>query len=532
VISPDAVKKMLRRGAQMRADRTNHEHVWSDCFDLSFPERGTGLSGSNLPQSAGDIERKKVQMVDSTGRDALKTLCAGLVGGLVPSNQQWAELDAGRENDVEKLWLSEAAQTVWENIHNSNFDAEIMDAMYDIGPAGWFVLYVDEAEEGGYQFECWPIAECFLGQSRKAGPVDIVHRCYQCSVEQLVATFGKSGVSAKVLALYDEGKFDEKIDVIRMIQPRRASNGFLARNMPYESITLESQTEHVLRESGYHEFPAIAPRWARLPNSVYATGPFLDALGDVRTLNRLVAGELSASEIAVYGMWIGKADGILNPGALKLGAKKVIAAADTDNLKALSTGADFNVTWTLKDALQRQIRHTLMADQLQPQDKPDMTAFEVHTRVQMIRQLLGPVFGRFQAEFLTPLVERCFGLAYRAGVLGEMPMSLRERAYTVRYKSPLARAQRLEEVTAIQQSLSDTGLLAEAKGDMGVWDVIDTDEAQRALYEGRGVPLRLLKKQADVDAVREARAAEAERQRKQMQTEEMQAQAIKQTARA
>jgi hypothetical protein len=520
VITSDEIETLVRRTTQLAADRQPHEVTWRECFDYSFPERGAGLTGdvSNL---ASDVQTKKARMLDGTGRDALQTLCAGLMGGVTPANQQWFELDAGRENEVEKLWLSEASRLVWENIHNSNFDAEAMDCMADAGAAGWFVLYVDEAEGGGYQFESWPIAECFPAQSRKAGGIDILHRRYKCSVENLVVEFGFEGVSEDVRNRWSTDKLGDMIEVVRVIEPRRNSNGILARNMPYRSVTIECQTKHVLRESGYHEFPCVAARWNRLPGSVYATGPFLNALADVKTLNALVANELAATDLAVGGLWVGKADGVLNPKTVKIGPRKIISVADTDNLKPLLTGSDFNVAWTEKQSLQAQIRRTLMADQLEPQDKNGMTAYEVHVRVQMIRQMLGPVFGRFQAEYLQPLIARCFGIAYRAGVLGDPPESLAERAYTVRYRSPLARAQKLEDVTAIEATLAATGQLAQAKQDPDVWDTIDLDAAIKEVAEGRGVPVRLIRKAEDIQQMRDDRAA----QRKQMQEDAMQQEA-------
>src|SRR3546814_10796838 len=106
--------------------------------------------------------------------------------------------------------------------------------------------------------------------------------------------------------------------------------------------------------------------------------------------------------------------------------------------------------------LQAAIRKTLMADQLQPWDGPQMTAEEVRTRVDMIRKLLGPVYGRLQAEYIKPMIDRCFGLAYRAGIFKPAPQSLRGRSFSVRYVSPMARAQKLDEVMAIQRSEEHT----------------------------------------------------------------------------
>ena len=109
-----------------------------------------------------------------------------------------------------------------------------------------------------------------------------------------------------------------------------------------------------------------------------------------------------------------------------------------------------------------------------------MTATEVHVRVELIRQLLGPVYGRLQAEYLTPLVERCFGLCYRAGILGNAPPSLAGKSYSVKYVSPLARAQRLDEVQSIEAFYQDIGLVAQGTGDASVADIIDSTAAHIA----------------------------------------------------
>ena len=65
-----------------------------------------------------------------------------------------------------------------------------------------------------------------------------------------------------------------------------------------------------------------------------------------------------------------------------------------------------------------------MADQLPPIGTQQMTATEINTRVEIIRQQLGPLYGRLQSEFLMPLLDRCFGLALRSGVLPPPPREL------------------------------------------------------------------------------------------------------------
>jgi hypothetical protein len=214
----------------------------------------------------------------------------------------------------------------------------------------------------------------------------------------------------------------------------------MAKNMPFASCHVEVDSKHVLRESGYNTFPCIVPRWMLVPGSPYATGPMAQALGSIRTINDIKALELANLDMATAGMWIAEDDGVLNPRAIKIGPRKVIVANSVDSMKALTPGTDFNVAFNAEDRLQRAIRKVMLADQLQPQDGPAMTATEVHVRVQLIRQLLGPIYGRLQAEYLQPLVNGCFDSAYRAGVLGQAPESLQNRVFSVKYLGPLARA--------------------------------------------------------------------------------------------
>ncbi|HEY0878985.1 MAG TPA: portal protein [Zeimonas sp.] len=523
-------QQILRRAQQAKSDRALHESVWRECLEYTWPELAHGITGETV--TASDAQAKKARQLDGTGRDAAKTLAAGLIGGLVPANAQWFELDVGRESDEEKRWLSEAAETIWENIHVSNFDAAVLDAMkYEVA-AGWFALYIDEAPEGGYSFECWPMGGVYASASRKGGRIDTVYRSFELTVEQCVNEYGENGVSEEVREKLRAGKLSEKVALTWAIYPRThyVIGPALARNKRFASVVVEDRSKKVVRESGYDEFPVVVPRWAFIPGTDYATGPFSDALPDVKSLNKLVFNELAASDLAVGGMWVAVDDGVLNPRTVKVGPRKIISAASTENIKELKSGADFNVAWTEREQLQAQIRRTLMADQLQPQDKAQMTAYEVHVRVQLIRQLLGPIFGRLQTEFLQALIERCFGIAYRAGVLGAPPESLAGRSFTVKYVSPLARAQKLEEVTAIEAWYASLGQLAQAKQDPSIFDIADDDAAARTLAEGRGVPARILRSVDDIAALRESRAEAQEQAKQSALMETMQLEGAKQAA--
>lgn len=500
--TPDA-NTILRRLGALRGKRQPHERNWRECFDYSMPALGNGLNGVVL--DAASINAKQAELCDGTAGDGLRTLASHIMSGLTPANARWFSLDVGQESEEERRWLDNAGDLLWENIHLANFDAEGFEAQLDLCGAGWFVLYIDEdRERGGLTFEKWPLAQCFVTSTRADGVIDTVYREFKLSAEAALNTYGDQ-LSAKARKLAED-KPDAPVSFVQVVMPRRthAVDAKLAKNLPFASLHIEVDACRTVREGGYHEFPCAVPRWMKL-DSGYGIGPMSTALPDAKTLNELKRMELDNADIAIAGMWIAEDDGVLNPRTVKVGPRKIIVANSVDSMKPLQSGANFDIGFVSEERLQANIRKYLLADQLQPQDGPQMTATEVHVRVNLIRQLLGPIYGRLQAEYLRPMIERCFGLAFRAGVFGPPPQSLAGREFSVRYVSPLARAQRLEDVSAMDQFELALANQA-AAGNTSAADVYDFDLANRERAELLGVPSKLVRATRDVTKLREQRA--------------------------
>jgi hypothetical protein len=507
----DLAERILRRWGQMDGEFTRHSPVWRACFELTFPERGDGLDGDQI--DAEKAQSRKAAMLDSTASDAARLLTSSITSGMTPANSVWFGLDVGDETDEERRWLDQVAEAVWEAIHGSNFDAAKFEAVLDSVCAGWFVLYIDD-EGDVLRFHEWPLSQCRIAASVDGGRIDTVYRKYKLSAEQAVKAYGDA-VSQKVKDAARD-KPDQCFEFIHAIEPRTkyAPGARMARNLPISSVHLECETKGIVRESGYHELPVVVPRWMQLPNSAYAIGPVSNALPTIRELNELLRLEKSALSRAAAGVYVAEDDGVLNPRTVKVRGGMVIMANSVNSIKELPSGADFNITFSKADQMRAEIRRLLMADQLQPQDGPAMTATEVHVRVALIRQLLGPLFGRFQAEDLAPTIERVFGLMYRRGrpelggslgqvLLDDPPASLEGETFRVRYQSPLARAQKLEDVSAMQQLVAIAQGLAVA-GKAGALDLLDEDQVMRLSSDGLGAPNKALRDEKAVEAFRKA----------------------------
>ena len=512
----------IRRLAALKTKRILHEHIWRDCFDHSFVLRGSGLQGNTLTaQTAMD---RKARLVDSTSTDACRLLAASLQAGMTPSNARWFNLDVHEADDQAKLWLDNAADQLHQEIHNANFDSEALDCMLDMVAAGWFAMFIDvDREVGGLVFDAWSLAQCYLASTRADGRIDTIYRTYSLTTQQAADFAKKRGgtVSSHVQAKSQTNP-DDQVEIVHCIYPRMpyVVGGKMSKNMPFASLHIEVATGHLIYESGFEEFPVVAPRWNLIPDSAYAVGPMYDALPDARMLNEMKRMDIASADIAIGGMWIAEDDGVLNPRTIKVGARKVIVANSVDSMKPLMSGANWQLADERITQLQASIRKLLMADQLQPQDGPAMTATEIHARIALIRQQLGPTFGRMQAEYLQGVVTRCFMLAFRAGIFGQPPQSLAGRNFTVRYISPLARSQKLEDVSAIQQTLTFVLQIVQFKPE--VLDNFDFDEMSRVLSDAQGVPQKVMRDMEAVQALRDARSKQQQAQQDQAHQQQIQ----------
>ena len=509
-------QQICKRYEAMESLRQPHVDTWRRCYKYSYPLRMHGFYNDTV--TAEDGLDTLGALTDSTTTESVRVFAAHLIDGMTPSNALWFGIDVGQESDDEKRWLSSSSRVIWENIHNSNFDAVSFEAVIDEICAGWFVMYIDEAEEGGYHFEQWPISECFVASTRPGRPIDTIYRKFSLRADQAINQYGEENVSDKIREAIAQNKPHEKFEFIHAIYPRKnyVVGARLAKNLPFASCHIELTDKHLVRESGYHEFPCAVPRWMLIPATPYAVGPVYDALPDAATINKVKELELDNLDIAVGGMYVAVDDGVLNPRSIKIGSRRVIVANDVESIKELRSGADFNVAFISEDRIQSQIKKLLLADVLPPleQNQP-RTATELNIRMAYIRQMLGPIFGRLQSEYLQVLITRCFGIAYRAGVLGQAPQSLQNRTWHIKYKSPLARAQQLAESDAIDQYGASLIMQAEIKPE--ALDNLDWDKANRYKAEALGVPAELIPDTKTVAKIRLQR----EQARQELQQEQI-----------
>lgn len=520
----DIAKTCIQRLEEMKSERQCFESEWRECYEMAAPERLPDFNGVK-----DDTKRIRAKLFDTTGADATQVLASSIVSGTTPANAIWFKAvpdgvdDQGEITEGER-WLDNACRTMWRNIHGSNFDSEIPDTVLDSIVAGWGVLYISEDEEDGFVFENWSIGNTYISSTKRSGMVDVVYRVHSMTAKAIVNEYGESNVHRTI---YDACKKepDKRFDILHVIQPRKDKDyennrSGLPERLPFASYHIDLCNKVLIKESGYREFPCAIPRLYKKASSFYAVGQVSKALPSMKTLNAHAKMMLESAEMSIFGMWAARDDGVLNPSSLKIGARKLAIVNDMESIKRIDGAGNYQLSQYEADRLERAIKRALMADQLHGVDGPAMTATEVTERVNLIRQQLGPMFGRWQSELLSSILARCFAIEMERGTFGEIPDELKSTSMQFKFINPLARSQQLEEVASTEMFINS--LAAIANVEPTALDNVNFDSAVNVVASGRGIPDSIMRSAKEVANLREARQKAQEQQAQQQQQQQIQ----------
>lgn len=517
------IEHLISQIKAAKDQRTGIESIMRDCFDYTLPMLGAGLEGNPLVDGTSALydssARKSNNIYNATATDALRQLVSFIVSGMVPSNTRWFDLDVAQDPESRHPWLDETADTIWREIHASNFDVAIADLFTLMAIGGYGAMHQGmDADTLTLNYETWPIYQTYICESKAGGPADVVYRTYGLTAKQSINEFGADAVceSVRQMAAANSSKM---LEFAHAIYPRDGGvPGGQAMQKPYASVHIDMGNRCVVRESGYDENPIAVPRWRKIANSPYATGPVYEALPDIKTLNSVIRFHLANLEMAAAGMWGAVDDGVINPSSIKIGPRQIVLMSSPDSMFPLNPPGNAQMTYTDIAMLEQQVRKTMLVDAMQLPQGGNQTATEINVRVELMRQLLGPVYGRLQSELLNNVVARAFGLLQRAGKIDPVPEELAGGRLNIRFISPLARAQRMGEVAAMDRF--ESGLMNLSQINPAVLDVYDFDLASSEKSWLLGVPQKLIRSQQKIKQLRTQRAqAQAQQQEQALQDE-------------
>jgi len=231
---------------------------------------------------------------------------------------------------------------------------------------------------------------------------------------------------------------------------------------------------------------------------------------DIRMVNRMQETILRGAEKLVDPPLTVPDGGIVSPVRLQPGGI-TYTEGQAQPQPLIPTGASrIDVGGQLLQQKQTSIRQAFFVSLFMTQESPVKTATQVAQEVDERNRALAPMLLRLQAELLQPFVRRVFGLLARGGAFEDPPQGLDLSQVDADFVSPLTSSQKQEDALGVQRLMEI--VLPFANADEGILDLFDIDEVGRVVQSGTGAPDSILRNEAEIRRLRNARAQQQRRQ--------------------
>jgi len=506
-------KRILRRLTALEQERKPFEDEWKDITRLIFCRR------SGWDKRPDPDKRQSQDMYDTTATAALKLMCDGLLGHLVPASIPFFKFRSGNQQLDEfkplRVWLDLCQQHILKVLERSNFYSSLGEIFPDAGSLGTAVMFAEEdIRSGKVYFSVRHLKEIFVAENRW-GEVDTVYRKFAMSLGNLVDQF-EDRLDQKMIDRAEDNP-DEMVDVLHAVEPDKSGQ------RQYTSIYMlldggNKDNNRILDEGGYDWMPYIVWRFSKNSDETYGRSPAMDALWDVVMINHQAKTMAEAAHKAVNPPLLAhesmRGQIKINPGGLTYWDN---AAPGGRRVESLYGGALGQYPLGI-DALERRakiIREHFRSDFFsyllaEGAGQRDRTATEVNAIEAQKAAILGSTIGRITKELLEPAITTTYLIELEAGRLPPMPeelMELQGLALEVEYTGPLAMKQKqyLRSQGVLDGVAAVSGIV-QATGQVEVFDKFDFTLAAERAGTSNGMPDEMVRDDRTVMKIRKARA--------------------------
>ena len=533
-------KKRLRQlWTQLETERSSWIPHYADLADFILPRR---VRFNTSDRNKGDKRNQKI--INNTATIAARTLRSGMQAGVTSPARPWFRLTtydpALAEREAVKYWLHDVTNIMNTIMLRSNLYNSTPIVYGDLGVFGTAAIAVLEDDVSVFRTYVPPVGSYVLSTNER-GIVDLFARESEMTVRQIVLRFAKradksgtiiwDNISSTVQRLWMNDNFEAGVPVKHFVMPNDAydTDAIDPQYKKFKSCYFEDaeSPDTFLSQSGFDEFPILAPRWDVLGEDVYGHSPGMDALGDIKALQVMERRKAQANEKKVNPPMTG-------PSSLR-NQKATLLAGDITYTDVREGQQGFRpaheVNFSVKELMldiqehQRRIQRAFYEDlflMLTLSDRREITAREIQERHEEKLLMLGPVLERINDEMLDPLIDRTFAIINRAGFFPPPPKELEEYDLKVEYLSVMAQAQKLVSVATMERFATFVRTAAEVNPE--ILDKVDSDQMIDEYANMTGVVPRVVRSD---DAVAEIRD-----KRRQMQEAQARAENVERMAKA
>lgn len=517
--------QLVQRQEHLKTLRNNWENYWQDLADFFLPKKST----VTVDRTRGD--RREDRLLDNTGLMSNELLAGALHGMLTNPHRIFFDLLTGDDEldsrDEVRVWLQDSTKRMHDVLNNSNFQTEVHEYYQDLGVFGTTPMLILEDEVDVVRFETQFIDNIFITENH-LGKIDEVHRIFKWTARNLLREFGSKGMHEEVMKVAEDDD-QRTFEVIHAVYPKDHDKSKKSTGLPYISQWMLKNPSHELRVSGFREWPYAIGRWAKGTNEIYGRSPAMNALAEMKTLNKMVETVIKAAQKTVDPPLQAPDDGFIFPLRTRPGSVNIRRAGSPDRIEPLFPPPRVDFGFEVMQERRNRVREAFFIDQLKLREGPQMTATEVEQRAEESMRLMGPIIGRQENEFLGPLVDRVFAIMLRKKLFNEIPQALAGKTLQVRYSGLIAKAQRLNETRGMIRALNDMAPFMEL--DQASADNLNSDNAIKVIAKAHGFPQVIIRDKDEVEGIREARQ-EAQQKEQEKDDQARQADVLAKTGQA
>ncbi|MDM9304834.1 MULTISPECIES: portal protein [Klebsiella pneumoniae complex] len=518
-MAAETLKEQLQKQqAQLTNDRSSFDPHWRELSDFINP-RGSRFLVTDVNRD----DRRNTKIVDPTATLAARTLSSGMMSGITSPARPWFKLATPDPDMMDygpvKLWLEVVQRRMNEVFNKSNIYQSLPLLYASLGNYSTGAMAVLEDDSDVIRTMMFPIGSYYMANSAR-GSVDTCFRKFSMTVRQLVMEFGLNNVSDSVKGMWDSGNYESWIEVIHAVYPNidRDTAKLNSKNKPVKSVYYEvgGDSDKLLRESGFDEFPIMAPRWEVNGEDVYGSScPGMIALGQVKALQLEQKRKSQLIDKATNPPMVGPSSlrnqrVSLLPGDItyidQVTGQDVFKPAYLVNPNTADLLADIQDTRQI-------INSAYFVDLFMMLQNINTRSMPVEAVIEMKEEkllMLGPVLERLNDECLNPLIDRTFSIMARKNLLPPPPDVLQGMPLRIEYISVMAQAQKSIGLSSLSSTVGFIGQLAQAKPE--ALDKLNVDQAIDAFAEMSGVSPTVIVPQEQVEQVREQRAQQQQQQ--------------------
>lgn len=510
----DSLKQQLNKQlSQLKDERLSFEPHWRELSDFTRP-RSTRFTTSEV--NRGD--RRNSKIIDPAAVMAARTLSSGMMSGITSPARPWFRLATPDRDLMDygpvKLWLETVEQRMNEVFNRSNLYQSLPLMYEDLGTFATGAMAVVADPQRVIRTVPFPTGSFYIANGADLS-VDTAVREFSMTVRQVITEFGMDAVSDTVKSQWNSGQYGQWVNVVHAVYPNldRQTGKLEAKHKAYKSVYYEANStdDKLLRESGYDEFPIMAPRWEVNGEDVYGSScPGMVALGSVKALQLLqrrkaqmidkITNPPLQAPASIKSQRISTIPGGIN----------YLPMADVNNQIKPLFQIPANGTNGLLEDIQdtRQIiDHAYFVDLFRMMQTVNTRSMPVEAVAEMREEkllMLGPVLQRLDSELLDKLINRTFSVMAENNLLPVPPDEMQGMQLKVEYISVMAQAQKAIGVSSIERFIGFTSGIGQFKPD--ALDKINVDETIDAYAASIGVPPSVVATNEQVAQIREQRA--------------------------